>query len=210
MSKGFDLSYRPSSYWGPQDLQKRYGSRIKGTLRNESVQSALERGESVPDLLLEDELDPVVKKVKGQMHPWNMGGEYLPDFIGDEVEIARVVLQSTTMDTTSVRARNEKGSIVYRVVDEYMEDDPNKFVIPISSSQKTLLMSQLIHIIDNVEDVFNGYTGLVLNDIEYMCDQYDDIKEISDFVTVTSVFYPDLHSYYEDQKLKWIKRILQN
>ena len=144
MSKGFDLGYRPSSYWGPQDLQKRYGSRIKGTLRNESVQLALERGESVPDLLLEDELDPVVKKVKGRMHPWNMGGEYLPDFIGDEVEIARVVLQSTTMDTTSVRARNEKGSIVYRVVDEYMEDDPNKFVIPISSSQKTLLMSQLI------------------------------------------------------------------
>ena len=155
MSKGFDLGYRPSSYWGPQDLQKRYGSRIKGTLRNESVQSALEKGESVPDLLLEDELDPVVKKVKGQMHPWNMGGEYLPDFIGDEVEIARVVLQSTTMDTTSVRARKEKGSIVYRVVDEYMEDDPNKFVIPLSSSQKTLLMSQLIHIIDNVEDVLD-------------------------------------------------------
>ena len=54
MSKGFDLSYRPSSYWGPQELKTRYGSRIKGALRNESVQSALERGESVPDLLLEE------------------------------------------------------------------------------------------------------------------------------------------------------------
>lgn len=34
-----------------------------------------------------------------------MGGEYLPDSEPGEVEIARIVLQSTTMDVFSIRAR---------------------------------------------------------------------------------------------------------
>ena len=44
-----------------------------------------------------------------------MGGEYLPDLLPNEVEIARVVLKSTTMDVQSIRARRTKHRIIYRI-----------------------------------------------------------------------------------------------
>ena len=37
-----------------------------------------------------------------------MSGEYLPDFEGDEVEIARVTLASVTGDVVSIRARRQE------------------------------------------------------------------------------------------------------
>ena len=48
-----------------------------------------------------------------------MSGEYLPDFDGDEVEIARVTLASVTGDVISIRARGQHALIHYRIVDEY-------------------------------------------------------------------------------------------
>jgi len=39
------------------------------------------------------------------IHPSFMGGEYLPDYRRDEIEIARIELESTTSDVISVRAR---------------------------------------------------------------------------------------------------------
>ena len=48
-----------------------------------------------------------------------MGGEYLPDYRANEVEIVRIELQSTTADVTSVRARlvgRKDPRIEYRVV----------------------------------------------------------------------------------------------
>jgi hypothetical protein len=51
-----------------------------------------------------------------------MGGEYLPDRRDTEVEIARINIDSTTSDVTSVYARPGKDRINYRVVDEYQGD----------------------------------------------------------------------------------------
>jgi hypothetical protein len=51
-----------------------------------------------------------------------MGGEYLPDRRDTEVEIARIKIDSTTSDMTSVYARPGKDRINYRVVDEYWGD----------------------------------------------------------------------------------------
>lgn len=51
-----------------------------------------------------------------------MGGEYLPDMKPEEVEIARIRIQSTTCDVTSVYARRDGGRIHYRAVDEYGGD----------------------------------------------------------------------------------------
>ena len=39
----------------------------------------------------------------------------IPDLLPNEVEIARVVLKSTTMDVKSIRARRTKRRIVYRI-----------------------------------------------------------------------------------------------
>jgi hypothetical protein len=51
-----------------------------------------------------------------------MGGEYLPDRRDTEVEIARINIDSTTSDVTSVYAKAGKDRIRYRVVDEYNGD----------------------------------------------------------------------------------------
>jgi hypothetical protein len=54
-----------------------------------------------------------------RLHPAFMGGEYLPDLMETEVEIARITIASTTQDVTSVYARRGRNRIRYRVVDEY-------------------------------------------------------------------------------------------
>ena len=51
-----------------------------------------------------------------------MGGEYLPNRQATEVEIARINIDSTTSDVTSVYAKVGKNRIYYRVVDEYNGD----------------------------------------------------------------------------------------
>lgn len=39
-----------------------------------------------------------------KFHPSFVGGEYLPDYKANEVQIARIELQSTTTDVISIRA----------------------------------------------------------------------------------------------------------
>ncbi len=117
-SKDFDLDYRPYSYWGPQDLRTHYGGRIKGELRRAVALSQLEKGEADPSVL-QPALDEASRHAVGLVHPWLMGGEYLPDLLPDEVEIARITMKSTTMDVIAIRARRLKHRIAYRFVDEY-------------------------------------------------------------------------------------------
>jgi len=51
-----------------------------------------------------------------------MGGEYLPDRRETELEIARINIDSTTSDVTSVYTKAGKDRIRYRVVDEHQGD----------------------------------------------------------------------------------------
>jgi hypothetical protein len=62
-------------------------------------------------------------KALGSIHPMFMGGNYLPETNTDEVEIARIELNSVTYDVTCVFARFQNGTIYYRVVDEYEGGD---------------------------------------------------------------------------------------
>lgn len=55
--------------------------------------------------MLEPSLDPEMRSLLAGIHPGLMGGEYLPDFLPMEVEIAQAVLKSVTMDVISIRAR---------------------------------------------------------------------------------------------------------
>jgi hypothetical protein len=44
-----------------------------------------------------------LRQATGAIHPWLMGGEYLPDRQDNEVEIARITIAFTTRDVTCVR-----------------------------------------------------------------------------------------------------------
>jgi hypothetical protein len=47
-------------------------------------------------------LPPNLRQATGALHPSAMGGEYLPDQQEDEIEIARINIDSTTNDVTCV------------------------------------------------------------------------------------------------------------
>lgn len=128
-----------------------------------------------------------------------MGGEYLLDLYSKEVEIARVVLQSTTMDVNSIRARKTKHRIVYRIFDEY-EPECWDFHLTKKTSAKPLTMRELVSLIDNARE-----NGLVGNGQNYHFYEYgEEAEEIYDFETASSAFYPELAKWYDEVNEEWL------
>jgi len=195
----YDMKYRPNSYWGPKDLPEHFATRIKGELRKQAVVNKLEQGALVnksdsSDSLLDEELKQV-----GSIHPWFMGGEYLPDLHTNEVEIARVVLKSTTMDVKSIRARRGKSRIYYCIVDEYPEYG-DQFYLTKKSSIRPLTFKELINMIEKAIDggLVGGYRDY--NYYEGGC----PAEEIFDFANASSVYYEELSSWYDDVNYEWL------
>ena len=100
-----DYGYRPVSYWQDETLAQAILKNIKGDFRREEIRKALAAGnlETIPEEILREALSENVRSFTGRIHPRFMGGEYLRDLSADEVEIARISLQSTTFDVISIR-----------------------------------------------------------------------------------------------------------
>jgi len=192
MSKedNFDLEFRPA-YFGPEDLQKHYGARVKGELRRQAAMDMADAGD-FDEEVMSSKLSEEHREAVGAVHPWLMGGEYLPDFMEKEVEIARVTLASTTMDVTSIRAQKSDDGYTFRIVDEY----ENEFEFVPKTSARPLSLRELIRIIDDCELV----TGPRDMNLEGGCTP----EEIYDFATVTSVFYPELSGYFSEANEAWL------
>ena len=136
-----------------------------------------------------------------------MGGEYLPCYLPGEVEIARVVLASTTQDVISIRARRRRGGrrIYYRVIDEYPEYW--RYTWRPRSSARPLTLGALFGLIDGAghEDL-NGDGRSLPDALRDGNDCGDDLEPLVGFVTVASEFYPDLAAYYREQAEAWLAR----
>jgi hypothetical protein len=197
-----DMAYRPESYWDTPDAIL---ARIKGEQRRELIRTALEGGdaERLPTWILKDELDEEERRHLGQIHPLFMGGEYLPRYGHEEVEIARAALQSTTGDVISVRARRVDGMIHYSVVDEY----ESRFQCSPSRSPSPLTLGELVSLIDSARNTSTGYVGLtaVFRDVNLKWGS--DAEELVDFVRVSSPFYPRLSEHYEAEGRAWLQAI---
>ncbi len=119
-----DLSYRPESYFWPITHETHLIAAIKGERRRNIIRAAFDSNTVTP--LDEHYAAPVLheqdRRALGRLHPSFMGGEYLPNRQETEVEIARINIDSTTSDVTSVYAKAGKSQIYYRVVDEYNGD----------------------------------------------------------------------------------------
>src|SRR6266536_986912 len=112
----YDLTFRPSSYWAPEDALEALLINIHGETRRRALRKLLERGETAAlnTFLAENEVSELDREILGRIHPQLMGGEYLPADEADEVEIARVTLDSVTQDVISVRARQDADGYHYR------------------------------------------------------------------------------------------------
>jgi hypothetical protein len=119
-----DLEFRPASYFWPLGLETHLLASVKGAGRKTALAALIDAGrvDEVPEFLAKSSLSDEERRAIGRLHPSLMGGEYLPDLDGAEIEIARISIRSTTGDVTSVYARRGEGCIHYRVVDEYAGD----------------------------------------------------------------------------------------
>lgn len=221
----YDLDFRPATYWETADPLTALLINVKGTRRREMIRdiasgeaarwiaelvrqgavpsdhgAALTRAftEVDPDFLVES-LPHDRRIALGWIHPSFMGGEYLPDYLPGEVEIARVELASVTADVTSFRARRRGKRILYRIVDEYA----TAFAFPRRSSVRPLTMGQFIALINGTsyadEDpkwFVRGFTSGLREGVES-----------PDFVRVSSDFYPRLADWYADEALEWTKQV---
>ncbi len=196
--ENFDLEYRPHSYWGPQNLRTHYGGRIKGELRRAVALSQLEEGEAHP-AVLQSALDEDSRQAAGRIHPWFMGGEYLPDLAPDEVEIARITMKSTTMDVIGIRARRQKRRIAYRFVDVYEDLIAKNYEMQPETSAGPLTLGEVIHVID-LNRLIDGPRA------RNYASGLSTAEKMHDFCTASSSFYPEFARWYDEANDEWLAK----
>lgn len=197
--KDYDMDYRPKSYWYDDENDSRLSITVKGELRRQAAKELASEGIIDPVISVESLTEPQ-RNAAGAVHPWFMGGEYLPDLGSREVEIARVTLKSTTMDVISIRARRLKHRIAYRIVDEYWDEGPSGYHLIQKTSVRPLTLRRLIELIDNAQE--NG--GLSGNARQSNYESTDDAEGLYDFATITSDFYHELEDWYDQSNQEWL------
>lgn len=208
--EAFDLDFRPGSYWDDTDPMAAILRDIKGEARRHLVAEALLRGDDdIPDEMLRSALSEDDRTRWGYTHPVFMGGEYLPDLAGGATEIARIVLQSTLMDVSSLRARRvtrgkHSGRLRFDFVDEYA----TRYRLSTRYADGPLSLGEVIRLIDNARGKDNEYihSSSVLNFCEWQWENDQNSEcayNATRFVSVHSSVYPDLGRYYEALKREW-------
>lgn len=165
MKKRIDGFYRPTDYYWAYDRGIRLASNIKGAERKALYERLLKEGDSgaCDQIFMQPSLT-VEQRRMANTHPAFMGGEYLPDCVPNEVEIARITIASTTQDVTCVYARRVSGGIEYRVVDEYegmtLDDETTyRTTEPMTLSEliKFFMTAWDLRVLLDVNFVDNGY-----------------------------------------------------
>lgn len=108
---GIDLAYRPATYFRPQKLEQYLLSKVKGAVLKRNLKSMFSQGlhEEAKAIVLGLGVDlNEYSKGMESVHPMFMGRNYLPEFSEDEVEIARIRVNSTTYDVSCVYAEPRK------------------------------------------------------------------------------------------------------
>lgn len=145
---GIDLAFRPRTYFGPMPAEMHLLAHTTGHERREVLRAQLASDGDDPILdLLADLFEGLDRESLGRIHPALMGGEFLPPFLDDETEIARISLASTTADQISVRAQRLADGIAYRIVDEYEDMSPD-YVCQPGRSELPVTLGELIGLID--------------------------------------------------------------
>lgn len=197
------LDYRPNTYFWARDLKVKLPSDIAGAERRRLYRAAVQAGNtslflSDPDFSSEL-LEPGLRAAWGRYHPSHLGGEYLPRRACEEVEIARIVIDSTTRDVTCVYAKRGKNRIYYRVVDEYGGETLCNGGT--RTSKQPLTLGQLV-------DFFLGSWD-VLNVLDFnFCDDGYPPRQVHRFLLdLSSDFYPDFEDQVRYRVDEWLASV---
>jgi len=195
---GIDLTFRPRTYLGPIPAETHVLAHVTGHERREFVRAQLASDGNDPMLDALAGLFASDRETLGRVHPALMGGEYLPPFLDDETEIARISLASTTADQISVRAQRLADGIAYRVVDEY--GDMVDYVCRPARSELPLMLGELVALIDGAAP--DGGAALAFLYLNAAADPAS-APTLRNFVRVSSEFYPQLAGYYDRRIEAW-------
>ncbi|MEK9812768.1 MAG: hypothetical protein VW440_06975 [Bordetella sp.] len=121
LARGIDGEYCPESYFWALERGFDLSPKIKGSRRRQAYRNKILEGnvEDAMAILAAEPQNTDQRQQIGAIHPSLMGGEYLPDRVPEEVEVARITIASTTWDVTCVYALRSEMGILLRVVDEY-------------------------------------------------------------------------------------------
>ena len=197
------FSFQPASYWEESNPLTTILRNVKGTNRRQMITDFWNQGRfsELDPILMADSISTEVRRELGAIHPSFMGGEYLPDFLPTEVEIARIELQSTTSDVSSIRARRHPNDelIHYRIVDEY----ENIYEIQPKTSTAPLTQGELIGLIDTADCGLEVGLAHCFNLVNY--NETGDAEPLRHFTTVSSPFYPKLFEHYDEEHEAWVR-----
>jgi len=220
----YDLTFRPE-YASPLDALSAILSNVKGQRRRELIRdvasgharAAVVRHGGDPrlaDLLSEVDETLLADAMEdpgrlGAIGPTWLGGEFLPGYLRGEVEIARIVMATTTMDVVSIRARRRTNGYRYRVVDEYKA--PFRFAPRTSKAPLTLGEALSLVLSLDFEDSSPGPTGavgVIFGNLDWQLGNGDPEEEVRGFIEVESDFYPGLGALVEEEISQWLRRRL--
>lgn len=198
-------SFRPASYWEDPDPLSAILRNVRGANRRQMIIDYWNAGkiEKLDPGILVDKLDPEARRRLGAIHPTFLGGEFLPDLLPTEVEIARIELASTTADVISIRARREPGDelIHYRIVDEY----ETEYQISPESSAEPLTQAELVRLIDTADEGEPPSCGPSLRYNRILFDCEGEPEALREFTTVSSTIYPSLFDHYQAFYEQWYR-----
>ena len=198
----FNLDYRPASYF---DRPRTPESLILGESRRQLVKRYKKAGIPFDARLMKPKLTDDELGQLQRIHPSLCGGEDLPEVAGDEVEIVRIHFPTNIHgEVTSIRARQERSEIGYRIVDEY----ESSIVFSPATSLTPLTMGELMSMIDGAEDGLAppAVGGLVARWGWRSESQEIEPADMVGDVVVSSEFYPSLGEYYEWRFEEWLRQ----
>jgi hypothetical protein len=204
LNNAIDYNFRPSSYW---DKEKRRLANITGTHRRLAAKRDLAaHGKIDPGLLRDSTREE--KNFLGSINPRARSGEDLAPVRGNETEIARIYLPTTThAEVTSIRARWSGGRICYRVVDEVgitFRTKPRTSKLPLTLAQLIELIDTAKAYLQNGKDV--NWTGLVEPIWDMQHETGETQREAYEFVEISSEFYPQLVDAFREKFKQWASK----
>jgi hypothetical protein len=143
-----------------------------------------------------------------------LGSRFLPSFLENEIEIARVQVKTKLGNIISLRARKTaNGMIQYRAVDEnYIPSEPLAYECSPNESMLPLSLIEVIDLLNGIKSTHHlsendrGVTNVFRDsEWEWLKEDYD-ASFLLDYVTVTSEVYPELRNWYEQEAQSWVEK----
>ena len=200
--KEIDYTFQPESYWLDSTVLQALLRDVKGVQRRKMIVDYYENGtiDQLEDTFLQASLSEDQRQRFGLIHPSFMGGEYLPDCIAGETEIARIELESTLADVTSIRAKREGDEYRYSVVDEHGDT----YSLQIETSLDPLTLDELIDFIDYSEQN-GGWPGGLSLCYNNANNESLSRERLLHFTRISSEIYPQLEEHYENVFSDWVE-----